>query len=137
MIVLYLALLLLLVALHLFVRWRAWSLERRFVRVAADADKLVKQSSYRGGNSNRPDACSAARQQYELALLTLKRDRIESRYTWWQGLAERLANWRKGLMAYRGKLVPYVFGVADVAAIVVALQKLGLGLGELRSMIGL
>lgn len=137
MIVLYLALLLFLAVLHLLVRWRAWSLERRFVRVAAEADKLVKQTNYRGGNTNRPDACTSARQQYELALLTVKRDRVEARYTWWQGLAERLANWRKGLTTYRGKLVPYAVGVTDVAAVVMTMQKVGLSLGELRSLIGL
>jgi len=134
---LYIALIVVLATVQLLFRWRASALERRYVRIAGEADKLVKQSNVRGGNTNKPDPYAAARQQYELALVVLQRDRTEKRYTYWQGLAERLANWRKGLTAYKGKLLPYAVGMLDLTALIVALHAFGLGVNELRALIGL
>ena len=61
---------------HFLVRRRVVRLDRRFTAVASEADELLKQSTYRAGNS-RPDPYRTARQQYELAQLAMKRDRIE------------------------------------------------------------
>ena len=57
------------------------------------------RKNVRGGNTNKPDPYAAARQQYELALVVLQRDRTEKRYTYWQGLAEALAMGRRGGLA--------------------------------------
>ena len=78
MLVVYLFLLLALAFVHGLVRLRVRRLERRFSAVAAEADALLKKSSYRSGNS-RPDPYQSAKQQFELARLALKRDRIEDR----------------------------------------------------------
>ena len=65
MIVLYVSLLIALALAHLLVRRRVARLERQYSRVAAEADALLKQTGYRGGNHNRPDPFVAARQQFE------------------------------------------------------------------------
>ena len=137
MIALYLVVLLLLALVQVFVRLRVKRLEKRYTRIAADADRLLKATATRGGNNNRPDAILAAKQQYELAQLALKRDRLEGRYGRWQSFSERFAGFRGRLACYRGRLVPYLFGLADVAAAVVVLDRLGVGVSDIRSMIGM
>jgi hypothetical protein len=119
------------------VRWRVRRLERRFTSVAANADALLKQSGYKGGNCTRADPYAAAKQQYELARLAMKRDRIEQRYTSWQGFSERFGHLRRRLGSYRGRVVPYALGAIDVAAVLIVLDRFGLGLDELRSMLGI
>ena len=63
MVVLYLFARSLFAFVHLLVRWRVARLEKRYAHLAADADKLLKQSCVRAGNSNRPDPFLAAKQQ--------------------------------------------------------------------------
>src|SRR3954469_13850265 len=92
-----------LASVHLLVRWRVARLEKRYARLAADADKLLKQSCVRGGNSNRPDPFLAAKQQHELALVALKRDRVENRYVSRQKFSERFGSFRRGVAGYRGR----------------------------------
>lgn len=137
MIVLYLLLLALLAALQLLLRWRASALERCYIQVSAEADALLKQSSTRGGNTNKPDPYQAARQQYELALVTVRRDGVERAYGWWQGAAERVGYWLSGLASYKGKVLPYLFGIVDVSAVVLTLAWLGVGLPQLQALVGL
>ncbi len=137
MIVFYLLLLLALAALHLLLHLRAVWLERAYMRVTAEADALAKAGATRGGNTNKPDPYSAAKQQYELALATLRRDRVENAYNWWQGAAERLGHWRKGLAAYKGRVVPYLFGTLDVAAVVFLAHRLGITLSHALALVGL
>jgi hypothetical protein len=136
MILAYVTIVIALAAAHLLVRARAARLERRFSAVAAEADAVLKRGSMRGGNCCRPDPYAAARHQYELARLAMKRDRIEERYTGAQAFAERFGRWRARLSGYRGKLLPYAVGVCDVAAAVVTLDRLGLGVGEVRALLG-
>jgi hypothetical protein len=131
----YLSLLLVLALTQLLVRWRVARLEKRYARVAAEADALLKASSYRGGNCHRPDPLAAARQQYDLAEIARKRDRVEGRYTAWQGRSERLAYFRGRLRGYRGKLVPYVVGLLDLSGVVVLLNNLGVDLTPLTEML--
>jgi hypothetical protein len=135
MILVYLFILILLALLHWLVRLRVGRLERRFSAVAAAADVLLKQTAYRSGNG-RPDPCVVAKNQYELARLAMKRDRIEERYTSWQSFAERFGRFRGRLSGYRGKVVPYVFGAADIAAVMVAIERFGVGVADLKAMLG-
>lgn len=137
MLLLYVSLLVVLVCVQTLLRWRAGSLERRFVRVAAAADELSRQVAQRPGNANKPDVLVTAKQQYELACLAVKRDRVEQRYTAWQSLTEKVARLRTGLTGYQGKLLPYLLGVCDVAGVMVMLDRFGVRLADLPGMFGL
>src|SRR4051794_27838707 len=64
MVVLYFALLLVLALVQIALRWRVARLEKRYVRVASEADALLKQVGLRPGNGNRADPLSSARQQF-------------------------------------------------------------------------
>src|SRR5262249_54760491 len=66
MVVLYLFARVLLGFLHLLVKWRVSRLEKRYVRLAAEADALLAGASKRGG-TNRSDPFAAARHQLDLA----------------------------------------------------------------------
>src|SRR4051794_30384471 len=135
MLLLYVLVLSLLALLQVLVRWRVARLERRYARVAADADALLKASAVRPGNG-RSDPLLCARQQYELACLAVKRERVEHRYTSWQSFSERFAAFRGRLAGYRGKVVPYVFGALDVAFVLVILDQAGLGVEQVRAWLG-
>ncbi len=136
MLVVYLFLLIALALLHGLVRLRVSRLERRFSSVAAEADALLKKSSYRSGNS-RPDPYQSAKYQFELAQLAMKRDWIEDRYSSWQSFSERFGRLCAQLRGYRGRVLPYVVGAVDVAALTIALNQLGIGVTELRTMLGI
>jgi hypothetical protein len=124
---------------HLLVRWRVARLEKRYVRLAADADALLRKSCVRAGNSNSkaPDPFLAARQQHELALLATKRDRVEERYLSGQKFSERFGGFRRGLAGYRGRLVPYLFGLLDVSAVALALNHFEVSVSQVRSLVGM
>ena len=83
------------------------------------------------GNGSRFDPLVTARQQFALAVVATKRDRVEERYSAWQSFAERFAQFRRRLAGFRGKAVPYVGGVLDVAFVVVV----GMTLGSLSTLI--
>lgn len=136
MLVLYLTLLLELAVVQRLVRWRVGRLERRYARVAAEAEALIKQSQTRGGTNNRPDALTGARVQYQLAQVALRRDRVEARYNRWESFNERFAAFRGRLAGFKGKFVPYLVGGADVAAVVVGLHHAGVGVEQLLALIG-
>ena len=136
MVVLYLFARLVLGVVHLLVRWRVARLERRFIRLAGEADALLKTSMQRGG-TNRSDPFVAARNQYDLALLAKKRDRVEERYLSWQKFSERFGAFRRGVAGYRGRWLPYVFGLVDLSAIVLTLSHFGIDVMEMRSLMGL
>ena len=137
MVVLYLALLLVLGLVQVLLRWRVSRLEKRYVRVASEADTLLKQVATRPGNSNRVDPLTSARQQFDLAVVATKRAQVENRYSAWQSFTERFAHFRRGLAGFQGKALPYVGGVLDVAFVVVLLDWLGVGLTEVKSLFGM
>jgi hypothetical protein len=134
---LYLLVRVFLAFVHLLLRWRVGRLEKRYVRLAADADSLLQKSCVRAGNSNRPDPFLAAKQQHELALLALKRDRVEDRYVKGQKFSERFASFRRGLAGFRGRAVPYLFGLVDVTAAVLVLDRMEVGVSQVRSLLGM
>jgi hypothetical protein len=117
MILLY-ALAVLLLGIAAFVTGRrARTIERKFIRAAAQADVLVKEMSYRGGNNSPADPLRAAKRQFELGRLVQARDRLETKYDTWEGRAEKCRSLRDRLRNCRGRLVPYVFGVIDVVGV--------------------
>jgi hypothetical protein len=127
MIFLYTVVVVVLFVVRLFVKWRASSLEKRYTRIAAEADKLVRQVSFKEGNASRPDPAQSARRQYELGQLVQKRDRVEALYTRWQNRADRLSRWLKGVRDWKGKKLPYTAGVIDLALVLVLVDWLGAG----------
>ena len=136
MVVLYLALLLVLGLVQLLLRWRVSSLEKRYARVATEADTLLKQVAMRPGNSNRVDPLVSARQQFDLAVVATKRAEVEDRYSAWQSFTERFAQFRRRLAGFQGRVMPYLGGVLDVVFVVVLLDWLGVGVTEVKSLLG-
>ena len=125
MIFLYTSLIVLATLIQFFIKRRVASLEKKYSRVAKEADSLVRQSNQRDGNSNRADPYVYAKRQLLLGQLAQKRDRVEAKYTRWQGIAERTAKLVIGLKRWKGKKLPYTFGVLDVAAVLTLLDYLG------------
>lgn len=136
MVVLYLALLLVLALVQVALRWRVARLEKRYVEVASEADALLKQVGMRPGNGNRFDPLTSARQQFDLAVVATRRARVEDRYTAWQSFAERFAQFRRRLAGFQGRALPYLGGVLDVAFIVVLLDSFGIGLAQVKALLG-
>jgi hypothetical protein len=126
MIFLYTTLVVLLGAAHFLIKRRAVALEKRYARVAKEADTLLRQPNLREGNSSRADPYQAAKRQYQLGLLAQKRDRVEAKYTAWQGVTERTGKLVAGLRNWKGRKLPYTFGVLDVAGALALADYLGL-----------
>jgi hypothetical protein len=127
MIFLYTLALIALGAAHFLVRRRAQALEKKFVRVARQADAVLRLGAARPGNCSRHDAYESAKRQYQLALLATRRDRVEGRYAAWQGRSERLGKLRARLRGWKGRKLPYTFGVLDVTGALALIDYLGAG----------
>ena len=127
MIFLYTALLIVLFVARFLVRRRAASLEKKLTRAAVEAEQLARLTPHREGNSARYDTYQVAKRQYLLGQAVQKRDRIEARYTAWHTRSERLGNLSKRLRAWKGKLLPYTFGILDVALVLTLIDYLGAG----------
>ena len=127
MIFLYTALLLLVGVAHFLIKRRVAALEKKYSRIVKDADDLLRQSNYRDGNSNRQDPYQSAKRQYQLALLAQKRDRMESSYSTWHRRSERVGKFRHRLRSWKGRKLPYTFGVLDVAGAMYLIDYLGAG----------
>lgn len=125
MIFLYTTLLVFLGVLKFLATRRARSLERKYVKVASTAGKLVRDGSLREGNSSRADPCLHARRQYELGQLVQKRERLEVKHNTWQARSERLGRVVRAMQNWRGRKLPYTFGVLDVATTLYAIDALG------------
>ena len=136
MVVLYSALLLVLALVQLALRWRVARLEKHYVEVAKEADALLKQVGFRPGNGSRHDPLTSARQQFDLAVVATRRARVEDRYAAWQSFAERFASFRRRLAAFRGRALPYLGGALDVAFAVALLDSFGIGLAQVRALLG-
>jgi hypothetical protein len=122
MIFLYTALLLLLGVARYWSKYRAASLERKYVRVAREADGLLKTS--RGG-TNYGDPVQAAKRQYLLGCLAQKRDRVEAKYTAWQAKSDRLGKWFQAVRNWKGQKLPYTFGILDLYGALYLIDYLG------------
>ena len=106
---------------------RVASLEKKYLRVAREADELVCRPLLREGNSQRDDVCQAAKRQYLLGLLTQKarpsRDALHAGQAASDGMAKLIGRVR-GL---KGRTLPYTFGAFDVAFFVTLADYLGFG----------
>jgi hypothetical protein len=127
MIVLYTAFVALLAAAHLLVRWRVAYLERQYAKAAKAADEALRQTVFKEGNSNRPDALQQSKRQYLLGRLAERRDAVEARYTRWQTFGERLGRLVARVRGWKGRKLPYTFGVLDVVGALTLIDALGVG----------
>jgi hypothetical protein len=128
MIFLYTLVLLLLGSVYFLSKRRAASLEKKYSRVAKEADALVRQPTYREGNSGRlSDPYAAAKRQYQLGLLAQKRDRLEARYASWQDFTDRFGKFLGRVRNWKGRKLPYSFGVLDVAGALALIDYFGAG----------
>ena len=127
MILLYTGLLLLLGVAKFLVGRRAARLQTRYARLAQEVSKLASEPLYKEGNSRRPDMYQTARNQYQLGQLIQRKDRLEDRYCRWLGRSERLAKWYTAVRHWKGRKLPYTFGVLDVAGALALIDYLGVG----------
>jgi hypothetical protein len=127
MIFLYSLLVLVLGLAGFLARRRAAMLESKYTRVARQADQLLRQSTLKEGNSNRNDPFLAAKRQFELGRVADKRDRVEARYSSWQRLSDRLSRLTARVRGWKGRKLPYSFGVIDVASVLWLIDRLGFG----------
>ena len=127
MLLLYTLLLLLFGVANFLIARRVASLERRFSKVAKQTDKLVRESPFREGNTGRPDPFQVAKRQYQLGLLAQRRERLEEKHTSWQRFAKKFGNFVDGVRNWKGKKLPYTFGVLDVMLVLTLVDYFALG----------
>lgn len=127
MIVLYSALLLCLGVLKFLVDRRANRLVKKHSRVAQEAERLARVNLFKEAGGNRPDAFLAAKRQFQLGQVVNKRDRIETKYDVWQMRSDRLKSLISAIRGWKGKTIPYTFGVLDVGGILYLVDHLGFG----------
>jgi hypothetical protein len=126
MIVLYTLLLFLLGLAKFLLDRRVRGLERRYSAVAVEASRLANEPQYRPGNSNRPDPLLSAKRNYRLALLAEKRDRLEARHCGWQRWADKVGAVVRAVRAWKGRKLPYTFGVVDLSLALYLIDHFGL-----------
>ncbi len=127
MILLYTLLLFLLGLVKLLVSWRARTLERKFMRVAAAVDKMLREPDFKPGNSNKADPCMVAKRTVALGELVQKRDRVEANYFAWQRWTDRLKGWMRAARDWKGKKLPYTLGAVDVWMLLCLIDYCGVG----------
>src|SRR4051794_36458030 len=127
MILLYSFCLLFLGAVKLMIDRRVARLERRHSKVAQEADRLMRVSYFDGGQPGKSDPGQAAKRQYVLGQLVQRRDRLEAKHDGWQAGAERVTAWAQRLRNWRGKKLPYTFGVVDVSGLLYLVDYCGVG----------
>jgi len=127
MIVLYTVLLLLLGLAKFLVDRRARGLERRYSKLAIEANRLASEAQCKPANGNRADLFLSAKRHYRLGQVAEKRDRLETRYFAWQRWAERLGRGLRTVRSWKGRTLPYTFGVVDVSLAMYLIDHFGLG----------
>ncbi|OWK43788.1 hypothetical protein [Fimbriiglobus ruber] len=105
---------------------RAARAERAYTDGALRVEEVSRLFQVKPGNAAAGDTLTVAKRQYELGRLVLLRDALEVAYHGWQARADRAAKLQARLAGWKGRLVPYLFGVADVAIALTALHYLGL-----------
>jgi len=145
MILFYTALILCFVAARFVINRRVSRLEKKFIRTADEADRLLAESTAREGKPEllsiagvpvhkktqlkgelRPDPAQAAKRQYLLGILVQKRDRLEEKHQAWERRKDRLNAGLARIRSWKGRKVPYLLGVTDVSAAVYAIDYYGL-----------
>lgn len=111
------------------VKWalagRAARTETKYTRAALDAEKLAREMQAKPGASSHADTFTHAKRQYELGRVVEKRDRLEAKFLTCQVKADKVAALVAKLRGWNGRVVPYLFGVVDVALLLVLLDRLG------------
>ena len=127
MILLYTLLVFLLGVVKLLVTLRARALERKFMRVAAAVNQMLREPDYKPGNGGKADPCLSAKRTVLLGELVRQRDRVEAKYFAWQRWADRFAGWVRAVRDWKGKKLPYTLGAVDVWMMLCLVDYLGLG----------
>jgi hypothetical protein len=126
MIVLYTAVLLVLGTAGFVIRRRAASLERKYAGVVKETHALLKEP-HKEGNSSRSDPYQAAKRQYQLGQMVARKERLEAKHYFWEGLSERATRWVQRVRDWKGRKVPYTLGALDVITALTLLEHYGLG----------
>jgi hypothetical protein len=87
---------------------------------------LLRETSLRPGNSNKPDAAQAAKQQFLLGQLVQKRDYLEAKQEAWVRTSEWLSKLLVSVWRWKGRTLPYLFGAIDLYVLLVILEAVGL-----------
>jgi hypothetical protein len=127
MILIYTVLMFLLGMVKLVFGMRARALERKFTRVSAAVDQLLRMPDHKPGNSNKVDPCASAKRTLMLGQMVQQRDRVEAKYFAWQRCADRVAHWIQAIRAWKGKKLPYTLGAVDVWMMLSLVDYLGMG----------
>lgn len=110
-------------------RWllagRAARTERKFAQAARAAEQAARLAQTRPGNASAADPLAAAKRQYELGRLVEVRDALEAKYVAWQAAADRTGKLVVRLRDWKGRTVPYLFGVADAAIVLAVMHAAG------------
>jgi hypothetical protein len=125
MILIYTGLVLILAVAGFLIQRRVSNLERKFGRVARAVQQVALEPAYKVGT--RLDPCQIAKRQYQLGQLVQKRDRVEQKYHAWQAFADRFGAATARVKAWKGKKLPYTFGVVDVSCLLYTIDTLGFG----------
>jgi hypothetical protein len=130
MILLYTFMLIFLGIISFLINRRVASLEKKYTRTAAEADKLVlKQTMLRQGNSGNAklDAAENAKRQFLLGQLVQKRDRLEDKHASWLAFADKFTGMVTRLRDWKGRKLPYTMGVLDVSGALYLIDYFGVG----------
>src|SRR5437879_6346501 len=93
-------------------------------RIAKRAQLVALEPAYKA--SNRLDPCQLAKRHFQLGQLVNQRDRVETKYHAWQSLADRFQAATARVKGWKGKKLPYTFGVVDVSCLMYAIDYAGL-----------
>ena len=104
---------------------RVARLERKYGHVAKQAQLVALEPAFKPGA--RLDACQIAKRQYLLGQLVQKRDRVEGKVHSWQAFADRFKGMTARVKSWKGKKLPYTFGVVDVSCLLYAIDSAGIG----------
>jgi hypothetical protein len=127
MLLLYTFLLLLLGVAKFLIGRRLASLERKYSRLALQADRLVRSPQFKEASGGRPDPYQIAKRQYQLGVLAQKRDRVEEKHDAWQVFADRFNRLVTRVRGWKGRALPYTFGVVDVMLLLALADYLAFG----------
>ena len=124
MILIYTIVVLILAILSLLIQRRVARLERKFSHVAKQPNQVALETAFKQGT--RFDACQIAKRQYQLGQLAQKRDRVEGKVHAWQAFADRFKGMTSRVKGWKGKKLPYTFGVVDVSCLLYAIDSVGM-----------
>ena len=124
MILIYTVVVLILAIASWLIQRRVARLERKFSRVAKQTHQVALEPAFKPGA--RLDACQIAKRQYQLGQLVQKRDRVEGKVHGWQAFADRFKGLTMRVKGWKGKKLPYTFGVVDVSCLLYAIDSVGM-----------